>query len=204
MSTRLDARLTDITESILGSYARHGNLQHIAGGNLPSREVIWSVVEDLLRLLFPGFLESAGTGSAEFAVLTAARVRSIGRRLSAEIEKGLRFRLACEDDCRERAEAATGDLLAGVPAIRDVLATDIAAAYDGDPAAPVLRGDRPRPIPASRPSRSIASPTCSTRLDVPLRPADHDRVRPLADRHRHPSRRHDRPAASSSITAPAW
>jgi serine O-acetyltransferase len=136
MTARLDARLTEITEEILGSYARHGNLRHLEGGNLPSREVIWDVVEDLLRMLFPGFLETAGTASAEFVTLTAARVRSVSRRLAAEIEKGLRFRSACSgEDCRTRAEAATVSLLAAIPAIRDVLATDIAAAYDGDPAA---------------------------------------------------------------------
>ena len=203
MSKRLDARLMDITESILGSYARHGNLQHIAGGNLPSREVIWSVVEDLLRLLFPGFLESAGTGSAEFAVLTAARVRSIGRRLSAEIEKGLRFRLACEDDCRERAEAATADLLAGVPAIRDVLATDVDAAYDGDPAAQsyeeiVLAYPGLEAIAVHRLAHVLYE------ADVPLHPADHDANTPI-----HGPASTSIPAprsagSSSSITAPAW
>ena len=136
MTMRLDARMTDITEAILGSYAQHGNLQHLEGGHLPSRESIWQVVEDLLRLLFPGFLETPGTGSADFVTVTAARVRSIGRRLAGEIEKGLRFRSVCSgDDCRARAEAATGDLLLAIPAIRDVLATDISAAYDGDPAA---------------------------------------------------------------------
>ena len=151
----------DITESILGSYARHGNLQHIAGGNLPSREVVWSVVEDLLRLLFPGFLESPGTGPASSPISRRPGYARSGGA-SRPDRQGAALRLACEDDCRERAEAATGDLLAGVPAIREVLATDIAAAYDGDPAAKsyeeIVLG-----YPGSRPSRSIASPTCSTR-----------------------------------------
>jgi serine O-acetyltransferase len=131
-----ETRLAEITQAILDSYARHGNLRHLEGGHLPSREVIWGVVEDLLRLLFPGFLESGETPAADVAAATAARVRSIGARLGAELEKGLRFRSACDgDECRARAEAATVALLAAIPAMRDALAADIEAAYAGDPAA---------------------------------------------------------------------
>jgi serine O-acetyltransferase len=101
--------------------------------------VIWSVVEDVLRLLFPGFLESPTTGPDDFVSVTAAHVRSIGERLAREIEKGLRFRSACDgEECRRRAERETIALLAAIPEIRDTLATDIAAAYDNDPAARCL------------------------------------------------------------------
>jgi serine O-acetyltransferase len=133
--------LADRVSAILTSYHEHGELGHIQGGQLPSREVIWAVVEDLLRLLFPGFLEPTGLTAASLAQRTEARVRSIAERLRAELEKGYRFRTdvavtaAGCDDCGPKAEAATRKLLAEIPVIRDVLATDIAAAYDGDPAA---------------------------------------------------------------------
>jgi serine O-acetyltransferase len=141
MSTEHDQRLHAIVASTLASYRSHGELAHIEGGQLPSRDVIWSVVEDLLRVLFPGFLESTGVVAADLAERTAVRVRDIALRLRAEIEHGLRFRGgvavaadAC-DDCASRAEAATLGLLAAIPAVRDLLADDIEAAYDGDPAA---------------------------------------------------------------------
>ena len=41
-------------------------------------------------------------------------------------------------------------------------------------------------------------------LDVPLIPADDDRMGPQPDRHRHSPRRAHRHVSSSSITAPAW
>lgn len=133
--------LGDIVKTILESYERHGEISHLEGGNLPSRETIWSIVEDLLRLLFPGFLESIEEQSVvreELARRTAWRVRSIERRLRLEIEKGLRLpgpAPAPVGDPRERAAAATIKLLRSVPAIRDVLSADIEAAYEGDPAA---------------------------------------------------------------------
>lgn len=136
MTTAADPSLQDAIDAILASYARHGELGRLQGGTLPSREAIWGVVEDLLRLLFPGFLEPSEAPVAEFGARTATRVRAVEQRLRCEIEKGLRFRDACAgDECSRRATAATLHLLRSVPAIRDVLVTDIQAAYEGDPAA---------------------------------------------------------------------
>ncbi len=131
-----DRALRDITDAIVESYAHGGELAHVAGGSLPSREVIWSVVEDLLRLLFPGFLEPPGPAPEEVGVHTLMRVCAVDERLRGEIEKGLRTRQQCEpEECRRRAAAVTLELLATIPAIRELLAADIEAAYDGDPAA---------------------------------------------------------------------
>lgn len=141
MNTRDDPQVEDVVGSILASYGRQGELAHLEGGGLPSREAIWGVVEDLLRVLFPGYLETSDLVAAELAARTSGRVRSIATRLCTEIERGLRFQSGravsaadCED-CGPRAEAATLKLLAEIPELRVVLRTDIAAAYDGDPAA---------------------------------------------------------------------
>jgi len=67
---------------------------------------------------------------------TVARVRSIDQRLRGEIEKGLRTRTACApEECRQRGRRRDARPARRHPAVRDVLATDIEAAYDGDPAA---------------------------------------------------------------------
>jgi serine O-acetyltransferase len=139
MDAAHDRHLAELTAAIVGSYARHGELTRLESGTLPGREPVWSAVEDLLRILFPGFLEPPGAPAADFAARTAARVRAVQDRLRVEIEKGLRFQHACEDDeCVRRAVGATFMLLDAIPAIREVIATDIEAAYDGDPAATSL------------------------------------------------------------------
>jgi serine O-acetyltransferase len=130
-----------IVESILESYKQHGEMAHLEGGNLPSRETIWSIVEELLCLIFPGFLETGELAPDEFVARTSLRVRSVERRLRDEIEKGLRFSSSTklpEDECRQIAETATRTLLSRIPYVRDILSTDIEAAYDGDPAAQSL------------------------------------------------------------------
>ena len=138
MDAEHDRKLREIVASVLGSYERHGELGHLEGGSLPSREIIWSIVEDLLRLLFPGFLEASDLSAEHLATRTASRIAHVEQRLRAEIEKGLRFRNGSAEACSRKAESATLGLLAAIPAIRDLLAADIEAAYDGDPAAQSL------------------------------------------------------------------
>lgn len=130
-----EGQLAGIIDSILANYAKHGELGHLQAHTLPNRERIWGVVEDLLRVLFPGYLEPLELEAMDVADRTSARVRSIEQRLRNEIEKGLRFRDACSgDECRHRATAATLELLGELANIRDVLTTDIEAAFEGDPA----------------------------------------------------------------------
>jgi serine O-acetyltransferase len=70
-------------------------------------------------------------------MFTAEAVRSVAARLEEEIIRAF----GCVNgrgkagDCAGRARAGTLRLLRQVPAIREILVTDIQAAYEGDPAA---------------------------------------------------------------------
>ncbi len=138
MKNERTLKLADISRSILDSYETHGDLSHLEGGNLPTREVVTGIVDDFLRLLFPGFLEAGAVSRVDVEARTLSRVASITTRLAREIEKGLRFFNGEQQGYEERLEKAREiccELLDAVPGVRDVLATDIQAAYEGDPAA---------------------------------------------------------------------
>jgi serine O-acetyltransferase len=133
-----DSRHQEIVARLLESYARHDEMSHLTGGCLPNREAVWDIVEDLLRILFPGYLDRSGMPKEQLAVLTRERLDSVERRLVSEIEKGLLLEggLGCDAATMEaRARAASVRLLEEIPAVREILATDIQAAYEGDPAA---------------------------------------------------------------------
>jgi len=121
-------------DALLESYRRHSGLALLEGRSLPSREAVWLVVEDLLRLLFPGFLEVAEP-HAGLEHRTATRLRAVAARLHHEIESGIRFEGGPAAQASERARSAVARLLDELPAIRTLLAADAEAAFDGDPAA---------------------------------------------------------------------
>jgi serine O-acetyltransferase len=130
--------LDELTDGLLASYACTGGINHIDGKNLPSKQAITEITIDLLRLLFPGFFDEKLQHSFDLHAGTLALLASVAGRLESEINKSLEYNppsgLVCSD-LREAAHAFTLRFLGNLPQVRDLLRTDIEAAYDGDPAA---------------------------------------------------------------------
>ena len=90
-----------------------------------------------------------------------------------------------------------------LPELRKTLALDVQAAYDGDPAVKTL-DEIIFCYPGLEAVTVYRLAHALHELDVPLIPRMMTEWAHSQDGHRHPSRRHDRPITSSSITAPAW
>lgn len=130
--------VTKLTDALLASYAQVGGINHLDGKNLPSKSRIGAITVDLLRLLFPGFFDDRQLHSSELKIETATLVASVLERLQDEVAKSLEY--APPDgvlmpDVDALAEAETHRLVAALPCVRELLATDVEAAYNGDPAA---------------------------------------------------------------------
>jgi serine O-acetyltransferase len=129
----MDSDIGQITDAILRSYSTGGGTNHVDGANLPSKRTIATICEDLLQLLFPGFHDAEPIHSSHLPRVTGHRVFSIAERLAEEICKSLRLDIP---NCpNERATRLAHDFLGGIPRVREQLATDVAAAFQGDPAA---------------------------------------------------------------------
>lgn len=130
--------LDELTDNLIASYACTGGINHIDGKNLPSKQAITEITIDLLRLLFPGFFDEKLLHSSDLHAGTLALLASVAARLESEIGKSLEYippTGLVSSDLREAAHAFTLQFLGSLPQVRDLLRTDIEAAYDGDPAA---------------------------------------------------------------------
>ena len=108
------------------------------GKNLPSKRVVTALTCDLLRLLFPGFFDEKPVHSSEIKVVTAELLDAVLGQLEDEIYKSLEYNPPPElpkKSLRSAAHSLTSEFLGSLPRLREVLQTDMAAAYDGDPAA---------------------------------------------------------------------
>lgn len=130
-----DASMTldDITKALLASYDTEGGINHLDGSNLPSDESVNRLAVDFMHLLFPGFFEQEPLSKNDVPSLTATRLASIQTRLADNIEKALRH--ARMPDVSGRAAGLSMELLGRLPQIRQIVQTDVQAAYNGDPAA---------------------------------------------------------------------
>ncbi|HZT23599.1 MAG TPA: serine O-acetyltransferase EpsC [Verrucomicrobiae bacterium] len=133
--------VSQLASDLVASYARVGGINHLDGKNLPSKRAITAITQDLLRLLFPGFFDEKLLPSSEIKVATAELLDSVMGRLEDEIRKSLEYSSPPEMPRQNLAAAAhqlTVDFLGRLPRLREILQTDMEAAYAGDPAAKSL------------------------------------------------------------------
>ena len=131
-------KITELTDQLIASYATVGGINHLDGSNLPSKSGTVGITTDLLLLLFPGFFDNKVTHSSEIKMETALLMDSVAGRLEDEIIKGISHNPpnnTVEKPPRIAAKELTLQFLSELPALREILTTDVDAAFDGDPAA---------------------------------------------------------------------
>lgn len=106
------------------------------------KETVNRIINSLRSALFPGVYDKQPISEESVNVLIGNNIRCAAVELSTLIEKA--FKNECEhsqerrkvcNDCRDRAVKCTTDLIELLPRIRDLLQSDVKAAFDGDPAA---------------------------------------------------------------------
>jgi serine O-acetyltransferase len=130
--------VTQLANQLIASYAKTGGINHLDGKNLPSKRIVTDITCDLLRLLFPGFFDEKLIHSSEIKLETTTLLDSVLGKLEDEIRKSLEYLppdgLAKKNITNE-AHKLTVDFLGQLPRVREILQTDVEAAFNGDPAA---------------------------------------------------------------------
>jgi serine O-acetyltransferase len=107
---------------------------------LPSRDALVNIVESLRSVLFPGYFGDTDVDEENLPFHLGATLDHTLRVLREQIRRSLC--VECRDpdprrcpDCEVRAFELARELIARLPDVRRLLATDVQAAYEGDPAA---------------------------------------------------------------------
>jgi len=129
-----------LVDEILRNYETFGGMDHLEGRDLPSKKVVIEVLEDLLTMVFPGYLGKTGITKSNIKYFLGNTLTSVYTRLTEEVERSLKYicrkiKECPEDVCHRRAQVVVKELLEKIPEIRSLLSGDIEAAYNGDPAA---------------------------------------------------------------------
>lgn len=114
--------------------------QHKDGEPLPSGKELRRIVELARAILFPGYFGNSTIHSQTINYHIGVNVEELFYLLTEQIQAGLCFgkenHEAIENTpCRETAAALASQFISRLPEIRRILATDVEAAYYGDPAA---------------------------------------------------------------------
>lgn len=138
---KIDSVLSGVVESLCAPESYKGVYhQPSFGSPMPSVELLSEIVERLRSVLFPGFFKESFITPQNMAYFVGSKLEKVRRELTQQVERGFCFACdkdehSCSSDCSVRAETQVNDFLQTLPRIRHMLATDVQAAFAGDPAA---------------------------------------------------------------------
>lgn len=138
--------INDIAQAMQQNYQRNWQLNEPASALLPDKQRVIDITDDLRSILFPGFFASFNVEDQHQAYRLADQLLAIRNRLIRQASLAICHRYNeehpgesqnCFEMHPEHPEAIrqVDAFLASLSDIRDRLATDVRAAYDGDPAA---------------------------------------------------------------------
>ncbi len=129
----------ELVNVILDSYDKYDLTVRIDAEHMLNKDVLIEVVEEIRKVLFPGFFDSNRVRNEYIKFLVGERIEFIQYNLKKQIAKALGSKDECSgcqrSSINEKAEALAYEFIERLPKIRKYLYTDIQAAYDGDPAA---------------------------------------------------------------------
>lgn len=137
--TRFREELPGIIESIVDTCADPEEFASINAEPIPSQAVVIDLIYRLREILFPGYFSKERLDPVTLKYQLGQAVSAAFEVLAEQIARSIRYECLRYDKpcvhCLERGQQEAVRFLTAVPRIRAILATDVRAAYDGDPAA---------------------------------------------------------------------
>ncbi len=118
---------------LIASYNLVGGLNNRDAHNMPSTRAVGQICEGLLQLLFPGFHDDDAVQQGTLAELTRERLHAVGLQLEDQVRKSVR--IGDPKKPTGRTPPIIRQFFYSFATVRELLRTDIEAAYEGDPAA---------------------------------------------------------------------
>lgn len=145
---RRKEELPELTSRIIDTYRTLGKINHLGHCPLPNLSTVVEIVEDLKEVLYPGYRRRQNLHLGNVGFHVGDLVDGLHDTLTQQFARALRHdhHLRFGDDCGDEADvdfealgqATAIQFLETLPEVRELLASDVQAAYDGDPAATSL------------------------------------------------------------------
>ncbi len=131
--------LPAIAEKIIENCSKEDCNRHVDYESLPSKELVVNIIDKFFEVIYPGYFNSEKLDPANLNYHLGQCVSQLFTTLAEQISSSIRhdcFRhnLNCQE-CKEQGYQISIKVLEELPSTRNILAKDIKATYEGDPAA---------------------------------------------------------------------
>jgi serine O-acetyltransferase len=135
-------KIPAMVSEILKSLEAEDSPDHVGFPMIPSQDSVLKIIDLYMTLLMPGYFGDQAVDAPSVGFYLGSKADRFYRLLQEQVGKCFvhqcnRPRPECDDCLRKGADVAL-DILRRIPELRRLLAGDIQAAYDGDPAAKSL------------------------------------------------------------------
>jgi serine O-acetyltransferase len=136
---QMKARVPEVAEKIIAHCDSSECYTHIDYEPIPSEGYVSDLIEKFRELLFPGYFSKEKLDPANMKYSLGRTVSVLYDMLAEQIAHHirhdcLRYNLPCSE-CEPSGQAKALTMLEAIPDIRRMLASDVQATYEGDPAA---------------------------------------------------------------------
>ncbi len=141
---RLKEQLPNLTDRIVATYSEVGTINHLGHCPLPQYEAVVTVLDDLKEVIYPGYRRREGLHIGNVTYHTGDLIDGLHDKLTVQIGRALQHEarvrervddcLPGQDDFEAKGQAIAIRFLERIPDLRRMLATDVQASFDGDPA----------------------------------------------------------------------
>lgn len=140
MNRQFNDLLPDIVNAINYNYTQSDLLLGKSDKYLPVRSTIIDILDDLKRLMFPGYFSTDRVDVTNASYYTGQILSSLHPKLRKQIALALAYDrepgvFSSNPDVIAQAEDICCNFFEAVPHIQEMLLLDVQAGYDGDPAA---------------------------------------------------------------------
>lgn len=140
---RLKEQLPLLTNRIVDTYRETNTINHLGHCPLPQYEAVVGILNDLKEVLYPGYRRREKLHLGNVTYYTGDLIDGLHDTLTVQIARALQHEARARhgepcrparEDFEARGQAIAIAFLERIPDLRHMLATDVQAAYDGDPA----------------------------------------------------------------------
>ena len=133
--TPFEERIESVVDSILQDYHNQRDIDKLELYRNPDKDVIIDIIEKLRRIVFPGYFQDKNYRMYNAKHNLSMLIEDVMFHLNRQIALVYQIGGEPEETAQQHAEDTCMAFFSQIPQVREMVQTDLQAAYDGDPAA---------------------------------------------------------------------
>ena len=130
-----EAKIEHVVDSILKDYQTDRDIDRIEACRKPDKDAVIDIIEKLRRIVFPGYFRDKTYRTYNTKHNLSMLIEDVMFHLNRQVALVFQNDGQTEAQAQEQAQEVCLEFFRQIPAVRDMVQTDLQAAFEGDPAA---------------------------------------------------------------------